>query len=177
MSRMANIPVRLPAGVEAKLTPSEVSLKSGKGDLRLALPVEVSVEREDSGLRVAPRSNSRRADAMVGTVHALLRNMVTGVTEGFAKKLELRGVGYRARAQGAKLNLTLGYSHAIDYTVPTGITVETPTQTEIVVSGADKQQVGQVAAEIRKFRPPEPYKGKGVRYVGERVFSKEAKKK
>ncbi|MCY4181851.1 MAG: 50S ribosomal protein L6 [Gammaproteobacteria bacterium] len=177
MSRMANSPVQLPKGVEAALRAGEVSVKGVKGDLRLALPAEVEVAEGGDGLRVSPRSDSRRANAMVGTVHSLLRNMVTGVSEGFEKKLELRGVGYRARAQGAKLNLTVGYSHPIDYAVPDGISVQTPSQTEIVVSGADKQKVGQVAAEIRMFRPPEPYKGKGIRYVGERVFSKEAKKK
>ncbi len=177
MSRMANNPVRLPEGVEAVLRGGEVSVKGGKGSLQLALPVEVEVAQGDEGLRVSTRRNSRRANAMVGTVHSLLRNMVTGVSEGYEKKLELRGVGYRARAQGSKLNLTLGYSHPIDYAVPDGVKVETPSQTEISVSGADKQKVGQVAAEIRAFRPPEPYKGKGVRYVGERVFSKEAKKK
>jgi len=174
---MANSPVQLPNGVEAALRAGEVSVKGGKGDLRLALPAEVEVAEGGDGLRVSPRNDSRRANAMVGTVHSLLRNMVTGVSEGFEKKLELRGVGYRARAQGAKLNLTVGYSHPIDYAVPDGISVQTPSQTEIVVSGADKQKVGQVAAEIRMFRPPEPYKGKGIRYVGERVFSKEAKKK
>jgi len=174
---MANSPVQLPKGVEAALRAGEVSVKGGKGDLRLALPAEVEVAEGGDGLRVSPRNDSRRANAMVGTVHSLLRNMVTGVSEGFEKKLELRGVGYRARAQGAKLNLTVGYSHPIDYAVPDGISVQTPSQTEIVVSGADKQKVGQVAAEIRMFRPPEPYKGKGIRYVGERVFSKEAKKK
>ena len=177
MSRMANSPVQLPNGVEAALRAGEVSVKGGKGDLRLALPAEVEVAEGEDGLRVSPCNDSRRANAMVGTVHSLLRNMVTGVSEGFEKKLELRGVGYRARAQGAKLNLTVGYSHPIDYAVPDGISVQTPSQTEIVVSGADKQKVGQVAAEIRMFRPPEPYKGKGIRYVGERVFSKEAKKK
>lgn len=177
MSRMANSPVQIPKGVEATLRDAEVSVKGGKGNLQLALPGEVQVEQGEEGLRVTSREESRRANAMVGTIHALLRNMVTGVSEGFEKRLELRGVGYRARAQGSKLNLTVGFSHPIDYAVPQGVTVQTPSQTEIVVSGADKQQVGQVAAEIRKFRPPEPYKGKGIRYVGERVFSKEAKKK
>ena len=177
MSRMANNPVQVPKGVEATLRGAEVAVKGGKGNLQLALPGEVQVEQGEEGLRVTPREKSRRANAMVGTIHALLRNMVTGVSEGFEKRLELRGVGYRARAQGSKLNLTVGFSHPIDYAVPQGVTVQTPSQTEIVVSGADKQQVGQVAAEIRKFRPPEPYKGKGIRYVGERVYSKEAKKK
>ena len=177
MSRMANRPVQVPKGVEATLRGSEVSMKGGKGILQLSLPDEVQVVQEENGLRVSAREKSRRANAMVGTIHSLLRNMATGVTEGFEKKLELRGVGYRARVQGAKLNMTVGYSHPIDYTVPGDIKVVTPSLTEIVVSGADKQRVGQVAAEIRKFRPPEPYKGKGIRYVGERVFSKEAKKK
>ena len=177
MSRMANSPVRIPKGVEAALRGSEITVKGGKGNLQLALPVEVQVEQGDDGLRVISRGNSRRANAMTGTIHSLLRNMMVGVSEGFEKKLELRGVGYRARAEGSKLNLTVGYSHAINYAVPAGVKVVTPSQTEIVVSGADKQQVGQVAAEIRMFRPPEPYKGKGIRYVGERVFSKEAKKK
>ncbi len=177
MSRMANSPVQVPEGVEATLRGAEVSVKGSKGNLQLALPVEVQVEQGEDGLRVSTSEKSRRANAMVGTIHSLLRNMVTGVSEGFEKRLELRGVGYRARVQGSKLNMTVGFSHPIDYAVPQGVTVQTPSQTEIVVSGADKQQVGQVAAEIRKFRPPEPYKGKGIRYVGERVFSKEAKKK
>ncbi len=177
MSRMANNPVPIPSGVEASLRGAEISVKGGKGVLQLALPGEVSIEQESDGLRVRPKESSRRANAMVGTIHALLRNMVTGVSQGFEKRLELRGVGYRARAQGSNLNLTLGFSHPVDYAIPEGITVQTPSQTEIVVAGADKQKVGQVAAEIRKFRPPEPYKGKGIRYVGERVFSKEAKKK
>lgn len=177
MSRMANSPVQVPKGVEATLRGAEVSVKGSKGNLQLALPVEVQVEQGEDGLRVSTSEKSRRANAMVGTIHSLLRNMVTGVSEGFEKRLELRGVGYRARVQGSKLNMTVGFSHPIDYAVPQGVTVQTPSQTEIVVSGADKQQVGQVAAEIRKFRPPEPYKGKGIRYVDERVFSKEAKKK
>ncbi len=177
MSRLANNPVQVPNGVEASLDGAAISIKGGKGALQLALPGEVEVRQEEAGLRVLARGNSRRANAMTGTIHALLRNMVTGVSEGFEKRLELRGVGYRARVQGASLNLTVGYSHPVNYAVPEGIKVETPSQTEIVVSGADKQKVGQVAAEIRKFRPPEPYKGKGIRYLGERVFSKEAKKK
>ncbi len=177
MSRMANSPVQVPKGVEATLRGAEVSVKGSKGNLQLALPGEVQVEQGEDGLRVSTSEKSRRANAMVGTIHSLLRNMVTGVSEGFEKRLELRGVGYRARTQGSNLNLTVGFSHPIDYVVPQGVTVQTPSLTEIVVSGADKQQVGQVAAEIRKFRPPEPYKGKGIRYVGERVFSKEAKKK
>jgi large subunit ribosomal protein L6 len=126
---------------------------------------------------VSAKDNSRQADALAGTFRSLINNMVVGVSEGFEKKLELQGVGYRAKAQGKSLNLTVGYSHPIDYKLPEGVTADTPSQTEIVISGADKQLVGQVAAEIRDFRPPEPYKGKGIRYVDERVFRKEAKKK
>ena len=139
--------------------------------------VEVEVVQEENTLSLKSRSGSRFAIAVTGTTRALLANMVLGVTDGFEKKLELRGVGYRAAAQGKKLNLTLGFSHPVVYNVPEGVTVETPSQTEVVVKGSDKQIVGQVAAEIRRFRPPEPYKGKGVRYADERVVLKEAKKK
>jgi large subunit ribosomal protein L6 len=145
--------------------------------LSLELNSEVELEQEANIIRLAPRSGSRFATAMAGTTRALLANMVKGVSEGFEKKLELVGVGYRAAAQGRKLNLTLGFSHPVEYEVPDGVSVETPSQTEIVIRGPDKQQVGQVAAEIRAFRRPEPYKGKGVRYAGERVVIKEAKKK
>jgi large subunit ribosomal protein L6 len=137
----------------------------------------VELAQEDGSLSVKARSGSRFAIAMAGTTRALLANMVKGVTDGFERKLELRGVGYRAQAQGNTLNLTLGFSHPVAYQVPEGVQVETPSQTEVIVRGADKQQVGQVAAEIRRFRPPEPYKGKGVRYTDERVVMKEAKKK
>jgi large subunit ribosomal protein L6 len=135
------------------------------------------VAQDDGVLKVSAKDNSRQADALAGTFRSLINNMVVGVSEGFEKKLELQGVGYRAKAQGKSLNLTVGYSHPIDYKLPEGVTADTPSQTEIVISGADKQLVGQVAAEIRDFRPPEPYKGKGIRYVDERVFRKEAKKK
>ena len=138
---------------------------------------EVELVQEENNLQVKARSGSRFAVAISGTTRALLANMVQGVTEGYEKKLELVGVGYRAQAQGSKLNLTLGFSHPVVYTVPEGVSVETPSQTEVVIKGIDKQKVGQVAAEIRHFRPPEPYKGKGVRYAGERVVMKEAKKK
>ncbi|MDX1507718.1 MAG: 50S ribosomal protein L6 [Woeseiaceae bacterium] len=177
MSRVAKAPVELPKGVEFSQSGNVVTLKGGKGTLSLELNNEVELTQEDNALTVAPRSGSRFATAIAGTMRALLANMATGVSEGFEKKLELKGVGYRAQAQGNKLNLTLGFSHPVEHVVPEGITVETPSQTEIIVRGADKQKVGQVAAEIRGYRPPEPYKGKGVRYADERVVIKEAKKK
>ena len=177
MSRIAKEPVSLPKGVEFNLSGTTVNMKGGKGALSLELNSEVELAQEDNQLMVKPRSGSRFAVAMSGTTRALLANMVQGVSEGFEKKLELRGVGYRAQAQGKKLNLTLGFSHPVVYDVPEGITVETPSQTEVIVKGMDKQRVGQVAAEIRRYRPPEPYKGKGVRYADERVVMKEAKKK
>ena len=176
MSRIAKEPVALPQGVDFKLDGSTVNMKGGKGALSMELNSEVELAHEDNQLTVKARSGSRFAVAMSGTTRALLANMVQGVTEGFEKKLELRGVGYRAQSQGKKLNLTLGFSHPVVYDVPEGVTVETPSQTEVIVTGTDKQKVGQVAAEIRSYRPPEPYKGKGVRYVNERVFMKEAKK-
>ena len=177
MSRIAKVPVELPQGVEFQQEGNVVTLKGGKGALSLEINNEVEFTREDNVLKVAPRSGSRFSTAVAGTTRALLANMVQGVTEGFERKLELVGVGYRAQAQGSKLSMTLGFSHPVVHEVPEGITVETPSQTEIVVRGVDKQQVGQVAAEIRGHRPPEPYKGKGVRYAGERVVIKEAKKK
>ncbi len=177
MSRVAKEPVSLPQGVEFSQSGMTVSVKGSKGSLSMELNSEVEVSQEDAVLSIKPRSGSRFSTAISGTTRALLANMVQGVTEGFEKKLELRGVGYRAQAQGSKLNLTLGFSHPVVYDVPEGISVETPSQTEVVVKGTDKQKVGQVAAEIRRFRPPEPYKGKGVRYVDERVVLKEAKKK
>jgi len=177
MSRIAKEPVQLPKGVEFKQDGNVVTVKGGKGTLSLELNSEVQLSQEESSLSVAARSGSRFAAAMSGTTRALLANMVHGVSEGFVRKLELVGVGYRAQAQGNKLNLTLGFSHPVIYNVPDGVTVETPSQTEVVVAGTDKQKVGQVASEIRGFRPPEPYKGKGVRYSGERVVRKEAKKK
>jgi large subunit ribosomal protein L6 len=176
-SRIAKRPVVLPAGVSAELKDGGVTVKGPKGTLTLELNSEVEVTQSPAGLSVAARSNSRFANAMAGTTRALMGNMVTGVTAGFQRKLELVGVGYRAQAQGRKLNLTLGFSHPISYEIPEGVTVETPSQTEILVKGADRQRVGQVAAELRDFRPPEPYKGKGVRYSDERIVLKEAKKK
>ena len=177
MSRIANAPVVLPKGVEATLSDSGIAVKGSKGNLNLALHEWVSVQQDGDALKIAANIDSRKANAMAGTFRALINNMVQGVSEGFQRKLELQGVGYRAKAQGNTVNLTVGYSHPIDYQLPDGVTAETPTQTEIVISGADKQQVGQVAAEIREFRPPEPYKGKGIRYAEERVYRKEAKKK
>ncbi len=177
MSRVAKAPVEIPQGVEFGLAGRSVSVKGGNGALSMELNSEVELVQEDNTITVKPRSNSRFSNAIAGTTRALLANMVQGVTSGFEKKLELRGVGYRATMEGKKLNMVLGFSHPILYEIPEGITVETPSQTEIVVRGNDKQRVGQVAAEIRRFRPPEPYKGKGVRYVDERVVIKEAKKK
>lgn len=177
MSRVANRPVPLPKGVELNINGDEIQIKGPKGELSLGLNSEISLSVEDGEAKVAARSGSRFARAMAGTTRALVNNMVQGVSEGFERKLELRGVGYRAQAQGNKLNLTLGLSHPVVYEVPDGVTVETPSQTEVLVKGVDKQRVGQVAAEIRRYRPPEPYKGKGVRYADERVVIKEAKKK
>jgi large subunit ribosomal protein L6 len=177
MSRVANVPVSIPKGVEAKLSETEISVKGGKGSLNLVLHDLVAIAQDGEMLKVSAKNTSREANALAGTFRSLVNNMVIGVTEGFVKKLELQGVGYRAKAQGKSVNITVGYSHPIDYKLPEGITAETPSQTEIVISGVDKQRVGQVAAEIREFRPPEPYKGKGIRYANERVYRKEAKKK
>jgi large subunit ribosomal protein L6 len=177
MSRVAKVPVELPKGVEFKQDGNVVTFKGGNGSLSLELNTEVQIAVDEGMITVTPRSGSRFASAMSGTTRALLANMVQGVGSGFERKLELVGVGYRANTQGKKLNLTLGFSHPVVYDVPEDITIETPSQTEVVIKGADKQKVGQVAAEIRRFRPPEPYKGKGVRYAGERVVLKEAKKK
>jgi len=177
MSRVAKRPVTLPKGVTVEIADGSVTVKGPKGSLTMSVRPEVEVTQEDGAVRVGIRTPSRVAGAMAGTTRALIQNMVTGVTNGFERKLELVGVGYRAQAQGKKLNLTLGFSHPVEYAVPDGITIETPSQTEIIVRGIDRQRVGQVAAELRRFRPPEPYKGKGVRYSGERVVLKEAKKK
>jgi len=177
MSRVAKNPVELPKGVDVNVSGTTLIIKGAKGTLSMELNPEVIVAKEENELSVKARSGSRFSDAMSGTTRALIANMVRGVTNGFEKKLELVGVGYRAQAQGNKLNLTLGFSHPVVYSVPQGISVETPSQTEIFIRGCDKQQVGQVAAEIRRYRPPEPYKGKGVRYSDERVQLKEAKKK
>ena len=177
MSRVGKKPVELPKGVEVTATGTAVRVKGPKGEISMALNPLVEVKVADGKAHVATRQESRVARVISGTTRAILANMVTGVTKGFERKLELVGVGYRAQAQGRKLNLTLGFSHPVAYAVPDGITVETPSQTEIVVKGVDRQKVGQVAAEIRRYRSPEPYKGKGVRYSGEQVVLKEAKKK
>jgi large subunit ribosomal protein L6 len=177
MSRIAKAPVELPSGVEFSQSGNVVTMKGSNGTLSMELNSEVELTREDNALTVKPRSGSRFSTAVAGTMRSLLANMAQGVSHGFERKLELVGVGYRAQAQGKKLNLTLGFSHPVVHDVPEGVTVETPSQTEIIVKGADKQKVGQVAAEIRGYRPPEPYKGKGVRYADERVQIKEAKKK
>ena len=175
MSRIAKAPITVAKGVDVKIDGQHVAVKGPKGSMQLDLHPTVSAKLDDGVLTVTPTDDS--AWAMAGTMRALLGNMVGGVSEGFSKKLQLVGVGYRAQGKGKVLNLNLGFSHPIDYPVPDGITIETPSQTEIVVSGSDKQRVGQVAAEIRAFRPPEPYKGKGVRYADERIIRKEAKKK
>jgi large subunit ribosomal protein L6 len=177
MSRIAKAPVELPQGIEFSQQGNVVTIKGSKGSLTHEVNTEVELTQEDGALNLAPRSRSRFAMAVTGTTRALLANMVKGVTDGFERKLELVGVGYRAQAQGNKLSLSLGFSHPVVYEMPEGVSVETPSQTEIVVKGSDKQKVGQAAAEIRRFRPPEPYKGKGVRYADERVQLKEAKKK
>ncbi|MET0067627.1 MAG: 50S ribosomal protein L6 [Candidatus Thiodiazotropha sp.] len=177
MSRVAKSPVAIPSGITVKLVDDTVSVKGPKGELSFGIHPDVAVSEEGSELKVAPKSESKDAWAMAGTVRALVNNMVTGVSAGFEKKLQLIGVGYRAQAGGKSLNLSLGFSHPIDYPVPEGISIATPSATEIIISGSDKQKVGQVAAEIRSFRPPEPYKGKGVRYADEQVMRKEAKKK
>ena len=181
MSRIGKTPVAVPDGVdvviEANGGASRVTVKGQKGTLALDVSQEVEVAKENGVVRFAPKTNSRTARALSGTVRSLVSNMVTGVSAGFEKKLELVGVGYRAQARGRELNLQLGLSHPVNYALPDGIDVATASQTEIVVSGVDKQLVGQVAAEIRSFRPPEPYKGKGVRYADERVRRKEGKKK
>ncbi len=177
MSRVAKRPVEIAKGVQVTVSGQEIKVKGAKGELSLTLHDSVSIVQEGNELRVSADMNDQKAVALAGTTRALLANMVQGASEGFTRKLELVGVGYRAQAQGKVLNLTLGLSHPVNYPVPAGITIETPSQTEIVIKGADKQQVGQVAAEIRGYRPPEPYKGKGVRYSDERVVLKEAKKK
>lgn len=177
MSRIAKKPVPVPAGVDVTLAADRVTVRGANGTLSLPLAAEVEVAREDGALTFAARSSTREANALAGTMRSLVDNMVAGVSEGFEKRLELQGVGYRAQAQGRRLSLQLGFSHPIEYAVPEGIEVETASQTEIVVKGANKQLVGQVAAEIRGLRPPEPYKGKGVRYADERVRRKEGKKK
>jgi len=175
MSRIANAPIQLPKGVEVRQDGSRITVKGPKGELSHDLHETVSLEQGEGVLHF--KASNEEARAMAGTMRALTNNMVVGVSEGFEKRLNLVGVGYRAQAQGDKLNLTLGFSHPVAFDVPKGISIETPSQTEVVVKGSDKQQVGQVAAQIRAFRVPEPYKGKGIRYANERISLKEAKKK
>ncbi len=177
MSRVAKQPITVPKGVEVNIDGRKVAVKGAKGVAEMAVNELVAVDRQDAELRLVAVVEDKKSIAMAGTMRALLNNMVVGVSEGFERQLELRGVGYRAQAQGKTVNLTLGFSHPINYAVPDGVEVETPSQTQIVVRGVDKQKVGQVAAELRAYRPPEPYKGKGVRYSDERVVMKEAKKK
>ncbi|EIC21743.1 50S ribosomal protein L6 [Thiorhodovibrio frisius] len=177
MSRIAKWPVSVPSGVNVDIKGQAVTVKGSKGTLSWDVHPLVSVELAEGQVRTAPTMNEKKAWALAGTTRALINNMVVGVSTGFERRLALVGVGYRAQAKGKTLNLALGFSHPIDYPVPAGIEIETPSPTEIIVRGADKQQVGQVAAKIRRYRPPEPYKGKGVRYSDEDVLRKEAKKK
>ena len=177
MSRVAKSPISLPSGVSVKNDSGVLTVKGPKGELAQKIHPSVDLNEEDSTLTVKPISEDKQSWAMAGTMRALVNNMVVGVSQGFERKLTLVGVGYRAQAGGKTLNLNLGFSHPIDFPVPEGISIATPSATEIVITGSDKQRVGQVAAEIRAFRPPEPYKGKGVRYADEHVMRKEAKKK
>lgn len=177
MSRVAKNPVTIPGGVEVTISAAELAVKGPLGTIRQAISPAVTVEREGDSLVCKARDGVANANAMSGTIRALVNNMVIGVTKGFERKLNLVGVGYRAQAQGDKLNLSLGFSHPVVHQLPAGVKAETPTQTEIVIKGIDKQQVGQVAAEVRAYRAPEPYKGKGVRYSDEVVMLKETKKK
>jgi large subunit ribosomal protein L6 len=177
MSRIGKKPVPIPSGVTANVEGQTVKVKGPKGALQVVLPDDVEVKMDADAVKVDPRNETKRARAMWGTSRTLVSNLVTGVTKGFERKLEITGVGYRAALQGKNLQISLGYSHEVLYPVPEGITIAAPKPTEIVVTGIDKQKVGQVAAEIRAFRPPEPYKGKGVKYAGEYIFRKEGKKK
>jgi large subunit ribosomal protein L6 len=177
MSRIGKKAVPIPSGVTASVEGQTVKMKGPKGALQFVVPDEIVVKLDKGAIKVDPRLDSKRALAMWGTSRTLVANLVTGVTKGFESKLEITGVGYRAALQGKNLQIALGYSHDVVYPIPDGITIATPRPTEIVIAGIDKQKVGQVAAEIRSFRPPEPYKGKGVRYAGEYIFRKEGKKK
>ena len=177
MSRIANSPVELPSGVDIKLEGQDITVKGSKGSLSLAVSQHVEVKQDDKVLKFSAKDGVKKSVALAGTTRALVSNMVFGVSQGFEKKLILNGVGYRTKIAGKTLNLVLGFSHDVNYELPEGVTAETPSQTEIVLKSADKQLLGQVAAEIRAFRPPEPYKGKGVRYADEYVRRKEAKKK
>ena len=177
MSRVGKMPVTVPAGVDVSIKEDQISVKGAGGQLSIAGHALVKVISEGGKLSFAPANDSREANAMSGTLRQLVNNMVVGVTKGFEKKLSLVGVGYKAQATGAKLNLAVGFSHPVDFEMPAGIAVTTPSPTEIVIKGADRQRVGQMAAEIRAVRPPEPYKGKGIRYADEKITIKETKKK
>ncbi|NHH99505.1 MULTISPECIES: 50S ribosomal protein L6 [Oceanimonas] len=177
MSRVAKAPIEIPAGVEVTLNGQEITIKGGKGTLNRTINAAVEISQNDNQLTFAPRENVEGANAQAGTARALVNNMVIGVTQGFERKLQLVGVGYRAQMKGNAIALSLGFSHPVEHALPEGVSAECPSQTEIVLQSADKQLIGQVAANIRAYRKPEPYKGKGVRYFGEQVRSKEAKKK
>jgi large subunit ribosomal protein L6 len=177
MSRIGKKPVPVPAGVTASIEGKELSVKGAKGTLTLALADEVTYEIGDGGISVQPANDTKRARSFWGMQRTLIQNLITGVTDGYTKQLLITGVGYRANVQGKNLKLQLGYSHDVDYAIPEGITIATPDQTTVNISGIDKQKVGQVAAEIRRWRKPEPYKGKGIKYAGEFIFRKEGKKK
>ena len=177
MSRIGNKPVAVPSGTTANIEGQTVKVKGPKGALSVVLHDDVTVELENGQIKVSPRADTKRARAQWGTSRTLVANLITGVSKGFEERLEINGVGYRAAVQGKNLQLALGYSHDIVYPIPVGITIATPRPVEIVISGSDRRQVGQVAAEIRGYRPPEPYKGKGIKYASERIFRKEGKKK
>ncbi len=176
MSRIAKEPVSLPGGVKAEFQGGQLLVSGPKGSLKLSIPENIGLELGEDFIKVRQNEEDKKCKALSGTIRALIQNLVTGVQSGFEYKLEIVGVGYRAQVQGKKLNLSLGFSHPVEFTIPEGVAIETPSQTEIVIQGVDKQVVGQVAADIRSFRPPEPYKGKGVRYAGEQIVKKEAKK-
>jgi len=177
MSRIGKKAISVPAGVTANVEGQSVKMKGPKGALQLVVPDDITVKMDKNTIQLDPRNDSKKARSMWGTSRTLVANLVAGVTKGFEERLEINGVGYRAAVQGKQLNLQLGFSHDVNYPIPQGITIATPKPTEIVITGIDKQQVGQVAAEIRGYRPPEPYKGKGVKYAGEYIFRKEGKKK
>jgi large subunit ribosomal protein L6 len=177
MSRIGNKAVTVPTGVTANVNGQTVKVKGPKGELQLVLADDVSITMDKGAITVEPRSETKRARSLWGTSRTQVANLISGVTKGFEEKLEITGVGYRAAVQGKSLNLQLGFSHDVNFAIPTGIAIATPKPTEIVITGIDKQKVGQVAAEIRGYRPPEPYKGKGVKYAGEYIFRKEGKKK
>lgn len=177
MSRIAKAPIAIPKGVDIKFEDNSVTVKGGKGQLSFSLNSSVSIDIENNIVQLVWNKDDKEATAQAGTARAIVNNMVTGVSTGFERKLSLIGVGYRAQAKDKVLSLALGYSHPVDFEIPVGVTIETPSQTEIVIKGSDKQQIGQIAAKIRAYRPPEPYKGKGVRYAEENVIKKEAKKK